>query len=164
MALMRKDEGYTAAATGISVGQTHTILGPEAAFDGKLTFQGAVRIDGKFSGEIVTDDVLVVGESAEVTATVQVGSLILNGLLRGNVRAKKAVELHSPARLYGDIETPQLVIHNGVVFEGHCRMENLDKRAGITPEILRSPISTSADKDLGKPVPTTNVSAPPAHA
>ena len=126
MALMRKED-VGASAAPIAVGQTHTILGTEAAFDGKLTFQGAVRIDGKFSGEIVTDDVLVVGDSAEVTATVSVGSLILNGTVRGNVRAKKAVELHAPARMYGDIETPQLVIHSGVIFEGHCKMENLGK-------------------------------------
>jgi cytoskeletal protein CcmA (bactofilin family) len=154
MALMRKDDVSTPSPTGISIGQTHTILGPEAAFDGKLTFQGAVRIDGKFSGEIVTDDVLVVGESAEVTAQVVVGSLILNGLLRGNVRAKKAVELHAPARLFGDIETPNLVIHNGVVFEGHCKMENLEKRAGV-PEILRN---STGDKDTKSPT------VPPARA
>jgi cytoskeletal protein CcmA (bactofilin family) len=138
MALMRKEDVATPAA--IAVGQTHTILGVEAAFDGKLTFQGAVRIDGKFSGEIVTDDVLVVGESAEVKATIFVGSLILNGVLRGNVHAKKAIELHTPARLYGDIETPQLLMHSGVVFEGHCKMENLSK-----PEILRPvPVETKA--------------------
>lgn len=132
MALMRKEEVASQAAA-ISVGQTHTILGPEASFDGRLTFQGAVRIDGKFSGEIVTEDVLVIGESGEVTANINVGSLILNGLVRGNVRAKKAVELHAPARLYGDIETPQLVIHSGVIFEGHCKMENIGK---ARPEIL----------------------------
>jgi cytoskeletal protein CcmA (bactofilin family) len=144
MALMRKEDVSTQAAA-ITIGQTHTILGPEAAFDGKLTFQGAVRIDGKFSGEIVTEDVLVVGESAEVTASVNVGSLILNGLLRGNVRAKKAVELHAPARLYGDVETPQLVIHSGVIFEGHCKMENLGKHHA--PEILKG------DKKDQQPAP-----------
>ena len=136
MALMRKEDVASQAAA-ISVGQTHTILGPEAAFDGKLTFQGAVRIDGKFSGEIVTEDVLVIGESGEVTANINVGSLILNGLVRGNVRAKKAVELHAPARLFGDIETPQLVIHSGVIFEGHCKMENIGKNAP-RPEILKT--------------------------
>src|SRR5688572_4086014 len=137
MALMRKEDVASQAAA-ISVGQTHTILGPEAAFDGKLTFQGAVRIDGKFSGEIITEDVLVIGESGEVTANISVGSLILNGLVRGNVRAKKAVELHAPARLYGDIETPQLVIHSGVIFEGHCKMENVGKNAPRAPEILKT--------------------------
>ncbi len=135
MALMpTRKEDIASQAAAISVGQTHTILGPEASFDGKLTFQGAVRIDGKFSGEIVTDDVLVIGQSGEVTANINVGSLILNGMIRGNVRAKKAVELHAPARMYGDIETPQLVIHSGVIFEGHCKMENIGK---ARPEILK---------------------------
>lgn len=133
MALMRKEE-TTPPAAGIAVGQTHTILGPESSFDGKLTFQGAVRIDGKFSGEVVTDDVLVVGEGALVTAKVEVGSLILNGELRGNVIAKKAIELHAPARLFGDIETPALVINHGVIFEGNCRMENAGKPR---PELLK---------------------------
>ena len=134
MALMRKDEVTTPGVTSISVGQTHTILGPESAFDGKLSFQGTVRIDGKFSGEILTEDTLVVGESAEVTANVRVGSLVLNGTLRGNVVAKKEVALHTPARLYGDIQTPVLVIHHGVIFEGNCRMENLDRPRVLTTE------------------------------
>ncbi|MFZ9887754.1 MAG: bactofilin family protein [Myxococcota bacterium] len=125
MAILRKEDSAIPTAASIAVGQTHTILGPESSFDGKLTFQGAVRIDGRFAGEIFTDDVLVIGESAEVKATLDVGSLILNGTMRGNVRAKKAVELHAPARLYGDIETPSLVMHQGVIFEGNCRMENL---------------------------------------
>jgi cytoskeletal protein CcmA (bactofilin family) len=148
MALMRKEDSSAMNASAISVGQTHTILGPEAAFDGKLTFQGAVRIDGKFSGEIHTEDV-VVGEGADVRAQVSVGSLILNGQLRGNVRAKKAVELHAPARLYGDIETPSLVIHNGVIFEGHCKMENLDKR----PPVAHGGGDASKDAAKAPPIP-----------
>lgn len=132
MALMRKEEPTN--QSGVAIGAPHTILGAESAFDGKLVFQGAVRIEGKFTGEITTDDVLLVTESAEVTASLNVGTLVLNGTLRGNVRAKRIVELHAPARLYGDIETPSLVIHNGVMFEGHCRMENA---GGPKPEILK---------------------------
>ena len=139
MALMRKEEP---AAGPPHFNQAHTILGPESTFDGKLTFQGAVRIDGKFSGEIVTDDILYVGESAEVTASIQVGSLVLNGLVRGNVRAKRSFELHAPGRLYGDIEAPNVVIHSGALFEGHCRMESQDKKE--RPEILRTDTRSSA--------------------
>ena len=62
MAIMRKDEPQTDRS--ITVGQVHTILGPESSFEGKLSFQGTVRIDGRFSGEVVTNDVLVVGEGA----------------------------------------------------------------------------------------------------
>jgi cytoskeletal protein CcmA (bactofilin family) len=146
MALMRKEE-QPAQGTGVSLGQTHTILGPDASFDGKLTFQGGVRIDGKFSGEIVTEDVLQIGEGAEVSAAVNVGALILHGTVRGNVRAKKKVELNAPAKLYGDIETPVLEIKQGVVFEGNCRMENLDKPRNA---VLKPTEGGDAKKDAGK--------------
>jgi len=123
----------------------HTILGQEASFDGKLVFQGQVRIDGKFAGEIETEDTVTIAKSGEVNANVHVGTLKLHGTLRGNVRAKKLVELHPPARMYGDIETPQLVIHAGVIFEGSCRMENLDRPK---PEILKT--ETANDNAEGK--------------
>jgi len=134
MALMRREEPQT-QSSGVAVGAPHTILGSESAFDGKLVFQGSVRIEGKFVGEITTDDVLLVTETAEVTASLNVGTLVLNGTLRGNVRAKRIVELHAPAKLYGDIETPQLVIHSGVMFEGHCKMEAVS--GANKPEILK---------------------------
>ena len=73
-----------------------SLIGEGSSFDGKLLFEGRVRIDGKFHGEIVSDDVLVIGERAEVDAKIEVGSLIvLGGTLRGEVRAAKTVELHS---------------------------------------------------------------------
>ncbi len=133
MALMRKEESQQPSGLGIAA--PHTILGAEAAFDGKLVFQGTVRIEGRFTGEVTTDDTLLVTETAEVIASVNVGTLILNGTLRGNVRAKRHVELQAPARLFGDIETPSLVIHTGVMFEGHCKMEGM---TASKPEILRS--------------------------
>ncbi|MEW5855341.1 MAG: polymer-forming cytoskeletal protein [Myxococcota bacterium] len=126
MAIMRKEE--PPQDKPISVGQTHTILGPEASFEGKLTFQGTVRIDGKFSGEVVTNEVLVVGEGAVVKAEIDVGSLVINGEVIGNVRAKNAVEIHAPGKLRGNLETPKLVIDAGVIFEGNCKMENLGRR------------------------------------
>lgn len=99
-----------------------SLLGEGSAFEGKLLFDGRVRIDGKFRGEIVSDDVLVVGESAEVDAKIEVGTLIvLGGTLRGEVRAQKTVELHAPAKVFGNITAPQLVIDRGVHFEGQSR-------------------------------------------
>jgi cytoskeletal protein CcmA (bactofilin family) len=134
MALMKKEvtnPGMPLEAVG---GSPHTILGPEAVFDGTLTFKGQVRIDGQFSGKILTEDVVTIGKDAEVNAEVQVGALKLLGTLKGNVIAKRSVELHPPARLYGDIATPSLVIHSGVIFEGNCRMENLDQ---AKPAVLK---------------------------
>jgi cytoskeletal protein CcmA (bactofilin family) len=129
------DDQAQGQGSGLGIGAPHTILGAEAAFDGKLVFQGTVRIEGKFTGEISTDDVLLVTETAEVVASVNVGTLVLNGTLRGNVRAKRVVELQAPARLYGDIETPSLIIHAGVMFEGNCKMESMAARP--RPEVLK---------------------------
>src|ERR1700675_1181775 len=102
-------------------GEINTLLGRGSAFDGKLTFEGTVRIDGKLSGEIFSNDVLVIGEGADVSAEIDVGVLIVEGSVTGNIRAKRGVELHAPARVRGNIETPSLFIDKGVLFEGNCR-------------------------------------------
>ena len=103
---------------------------------GAACFSGAAGT-GPLHGRValVTGSTSGIGESIARSLGRAGANLILNGLIRGNVRAKKAIELHAPARLYGDLETPQLVIHSGVIFEGHCKMENLSVRQ---PEILKS--------------------------
>lgn len=106
-----------------TVGEINTLLGRGSEFEGKLTFEGTVRIDGKLSGEIFTDDVLVVGEGAEVSAEIDAGTIIIEGHVVGNVRAKRAVEIHAPGRVRGNIVTPSLFIDKGVIFEGNCQME-----------------------------------------
>jgi cytoskeletal protein CcmA (bactofilin family) len=106
-------------------GEITTLLGRGSEFEGKLTFEGTVRIDGKLSGEIFSEDVLVIGEGAQVNAEIDVGVIIVEGNVTGNIRAKRAVELHAPARVKGNIETPSLYIDKGVIFEGFSKMENL---------------------------------------
>jgi cytoskeletal protein CcmA (bactofilin family) len=116
-------------------GEINTLLGRGSSFDGKLTFEGTVRIDGKLQGEIFSNDVLVVGEGAEVSAEIDVGVLIVEGNVNGNIRAKRSVELHAPARVRGNIETPSLFIDKGVMFEGQCRMEGLTPPAAATGKV-----------------------------
>jgi len=125
MALIRREEPTLPPLDTQKKTQTHTILGPESVFEGKLTFQGAVRIDGRFKGSIFTEDTLVVGERAVVEAEIHAGTLILNGTVRGNIYAKKVLELQAPAKVYGDVETASLIVQKGVIFQGSCRMENL---------------------------------------
>jgi cytoskeletal protein CcmA (bactofilin family) len=105
------------------VGELQALLGVGAEFEGTLVFQGRVRIDGRFKGEIRSDDVLILGNSAEVEASVQVGALIVRGgSLRGDVRAKQLVEIYAPAKVHGNIEAPQVYLEKGAVFEGQCTM------------------------------------------
>ncbi|MDB4980326.1 MAG: hypothetical protein JWM82_1078 [Myxococcales bacterium] len=104
-------------------GEVTTLLGRGSEFEGKLSFEGTVRVDGKLSGEIFTDDTLIIGEGAEVNAEISVGSIIIEGTVHGNIHAKRSVEIHTPARVRGNISTPSLSIDKGVVFDGQCQME-----------------------------------------
>jgi cytoskeletal protein CcmA (bactofilin family) len=103
--------------------ELQALLGAGTEFDGKLTFEGRVRIDGRLKGEIFGSEVLILGPSAEVHANIEVGTLIVRGgALWGDVRAERLVELYAPARIYGDIVTAQIYMDKGVTFEGRCTM------------------------------------------
>jgi cytoskeletal protein CcmA (bactofilin family) len=89
--------------------------------EGKYTFQGTVMLNGKFSGEIVSGDSLIIGEKGIVNATLRAGIVLINGEVIGNVYATERVELRGTARVYGDVEAPVIVVEEGVLFEGHCK-------------------------------------------
>jgi len=98
------------------------VLDKGSEFDGILSFEGAFRIGGVFRGKIFTDDILIIGEGAAVDAEIEVGTLILSGDLKGSVKAKERVEIHFPAVFRGNIQTPSLMVADGVVFEGVSQM------------------------------------------
>ncbi|WP_243544422.1 bactofilin family protein [Pseudodesulfovibrio tunisiensis] len=102
--------------------EINAFLGAGTNYQGKLHFQGAVRIDGNFQGEVVSDGTLVVGQEAVVEGQVRVGQLVLSGSLRGEVEAKERVVLHKTANLQGDIRTPILVVEEGAILEGQLSM------------------------------------------
>ena len=89
--------------------------------EGKYTFTGTVLLNGKFQGEIASPDTLIIGERGVVNASVRTGTLVVNGELVGNVHASERVELTGRARVFGDLESPVVVLEEGVMFEGHCR-------------------------------------------
>ena len=90
--------------------------------EGKYTFSGTVMINGRFRGEIVSNDSLIVGEKGVVNASIRAGIVLISGEVVGNVSASERVELRGSARVYGDVEAPVVVVEEGVLFEGHCRM------------------------------------------
>src|SRR5439155_12880787 len=145
-------------------GEITTLLGRGSEFEGKLTFEGTVRIDGKLSGEIFSEDVLVIGEGAQVNAEIDVGVIIVEGNVTGNIRAKRAVELHAPARVKGNIETPSLYVDKGVTFEGFSKMENLGGAAAERPRNLESLAAGAGKPPAVAPATTTPPAANPAAA
>jgi cytoskeletal protein CcmA (bactofilin family) len=110
------------------------LLGRGTQFEGKLHFEGRVRIDGVFKGEIRSDDTLVVGEGAEIHAEIDVATVIVRGgIVNGNIRAKNAIEVHAPGKIVGNLHSPSLFIDRGVEFQGSCRMDPLDGKAPTKP-------------------------------
>ena len=99
-------------------------LGPGSQFEGKLSFDEMVRLDGRFIGEIRSSDTLVVGDTAEIEGDIHVGCLVLSGSFKGNIVASQKVELLAPAKVEGILETPQLKIEDKVIFNGEIRMTN----------------------------------------
>ena len=97
-------------------------LGKGSRIAGKLVFEGPARIEGTVEGEITAQDTLTIGESAVVNAQITGNAVIIHGRVTGDVTARKRLEIRAPGRLVGNIVTPNLVIHEGVVFEGQCTM------------------------------------------
>ncbi|MFB0520130.1 MAG: polymer-forming cytoskeletal protein [Desulfatiglandales bacterium] len=103
-------------------------LGKEIEFEGKFSFTGTTRIDGKFTGEIFSSGTLIVGESATIRSQIHVGEAIINGEVHGDISAENRIEMGVPGKLFGNIQTPRLVTEEGAIFEGNCKMENMGER------------------------------------
>src|SRR4051794_2740114 len=113
------------------------LLGRGTRFEGKLYFTGRLRIDGQFQGEIRSEDVLVIGDGAEITAEIEADTVIVRGgTVTGNIRARTAIELYVPARIVGNLWSPSIFIDRGVKVEGSCTMAPLDdqRSGGEIPE------------------------------
>jgi cytoskeletal protein CcmA (bactofilin family) len=109
----RKDKSGMRKETPIEKSDIKAFLGPGSQFEGKLLFDEIVRLDGTFRGEVTSRDTLIVGETADIQAEVHVGTLILSGRFKGNIKAALKVELRAPAQVEGNIETPELIVEAG---------------------------------------------------
>src|SRR5579863_9070412 len=87
-----------------------TLLGRGASFDGKLTFEGAVRIDGRFTGVVFSDGTLLVGKTAQINAELVVGDIVVEGTVVGDITASRSIEIRSSGSVAGDLDTPMLQI------------------------------------------------------
>ena len=106
----------------IAHGQVTALLDQGCSFDGRLTFEGTVRIGGQFRGEIFTNDTLVINQGAKVDAQIEAETVIICGAVKGNIFARRKVIMHPPASFMGTVTTPSLRIDEGVVFEGASYM------------------------------------------
>ena len=103
-------------------------MGEDTVFNGSLFFGGTVRIDGKFEGQVNTDDTLIIGETGHVRAEIFAGTVICMGRVEGTITAIKKVEIHSNSRVSGNIKSPGLYIELGGIFDGSCDMSGKENK------------------------------------
>lgn len=109
-------------------------LGDETEFKGVLSFEGTVRIDGRFEGEVLTEDNLIIGEKASVKAEIKVGTIHIQGVMEGNIYAAEKIQIAAKGKVIGNIITPILHIEEGAILEGSVSMLNQDeKKVRILP-------------------------------
>ena len=107
----------------LSEDEITALLGRGTRFEGKLHFEGCVRIEGSFSGEVLSDDTLVIGEGAAVDGDILAGTVIIRGGdVRANVRATRTIELMANAVVSGNLRAPEVYIDKGARFSGGCTM------------------------------------------
>jgi cytoskeletal protein CcmA (bactofilin family) len=124
------------------------MLGPQAVMEGNLVFEGSLFMNGHAKGTIESrNGAIVVGEDAVIHADIFVRAATINGEIKGTIRATERIELHPPARVYGDLNAPIVIIDAGVIFEGNCMIKPKENAASQTDRML----STNAGK-TAKPV------------
>ena len=106
------------------------LIGKGVEISGDIVFSGALRVEGRVTGSLVSESgTLMVEQAAHVEARVDVGICIISGLIEGNLSAKSRVEIHKTARVRGDITTPVLLVEEGAVVNGNVGMSS---QAGIS--------------------------------
>lgn len=100
------------------------VIGEKSFFTGAFNINGSLRIDGRFEGKSLKADQLYIGAEGRVKTTIDAVSVIVEGLIIGNINATSRVLLMPTAKVFGDIRTPELIIQNGVLLEGRCTIAN----------------------------------------
>jgi cytoskeletal protein CcmA (bactofilin family) len=111
--------------TRIPLGSEVTaILGNGTNFSGRLIFEGVVRIDGEFQGDIFSRDMLIIGPDARVHAQIDADTIVIAGFVEGEIRAITRVEVQASGTVRGLVKCPAggLCIENGAAFEANTQM------------------------------------------
>jgi len=111
-------------------------LGKQTFFQGKMTFEGVFRLDGRFEGEIFDSGTLIVGETASIKGKIGVNTIVINGVVEGEIYAKTRVEIHPMGKVYGSLSTPTLTINEGGIFEGRCIMGGVSDKKEDNLDLL----------------------------
>jgi cytoskeletal protein CcmA (bactofilin family) len=105
--------------------RANSTIGENSYFGGRFLVKGNMRIDGAFEGRVLLVDQLQVGPKARVKTDISATSVVVEGVVIGNISASRRILLLSTARVLGDLKTPELIIQDGVVLEGRCTISHV---------------------------------------
>jgi cytoskeletal protein CcmA (bactofilin family) len=134
-----KDGGSMGPVTNTGVGALTAFIDQGSEFSGKLSFKDTVRIDGRFDGEISSENTLIVGETGSITATIRSQMIVISGEVHGEITASGQVVLHKTARVDGNIHTARLVVEDGAIFTGRIEMNQKLAKPSAAPTPPKPP-------------------------
>jgi cytoskeletal protein CcmA (bactofilin family) len=102
----------------------NSTIGENSFFEGRFAIKGSLKIDGKFEGDTLLIDQLHIGPKAKIKSNIQATSVVVEGIVIGNISAERRILLLSTARVLGNLKTPELIIQDGVVLEGRCTISH----------------------------------------
>lgn len=144
----------------IKEGVLSGFVGHGTVLSGEATFKGMLRVDGHLSGRISSQEgTLIVSNNGQVDANVEVAVAQVYGTVTGDIIASKRIELGRAASVTGNIQTPALVIEQGAIFEGTCRMLHFKEGTDKQPKEETSKFSSSNVPAKNDPVDLLNISA-----
>ena len=100
----------------------NSIIGEGTRFKGEFDLNGLLRIDGDFTGVIRTRGKVLVGQNGRAECTLHAGTVVVGGVLRGEIVSTEKVIILSTGLVLGNISTPRLIVEEGVIFNGSCRI------------------------------------------
>ena len=160
-------------ARDIKEGTLSGFVGNGTSVTGEATFKAMLRVDGHLSGRVSSGSgTLIVGANGKVDANIEVAVAVIHGTINGDIIATQRLELGRAAKVNGNIQTPSLVIEQGGIFEGSCKMLQMSQAAEknknqpldasgmkpITADGATRPTDASKPADVNKPSQVTNVS------
>ncbi len=152
------DSGAVGGAPGATFGNLTAFIDQGSEFEGKLSFRDTVRIDGSFSGEISSENTLIVGESGKIHATIKSVCVMVSGLVEGDIQASSQIVLHKTAVVNGDLVAPMIVMEEGSQLNGNVRMGRAHAATANPSAAKSQPAQGSAAGD--KSANATNSSQP----
>ncbi len=139
----------------------NSIVGEGTRFKGELDLNGVLRIDGDYVGVIKTPDKVLVGKNGRAECTIYAGTIVIGGVVKGNIYSTEKIIILTTGMVVGNITTPRLIVEEGVVLDGECRIQ---KDINIEDIISEEKVETTEQEEepayVPPPVPDNTLYPP----